>query len=546
MNLEPRTKQKIGRLVGLCLVVAGGCFTLGAVYLPAPLFWIAAIAAVICAIVAVVAVMWGEAAVEARAGARAHAREDDMQWSPEQLAKMELDANPAGQDPDHPYLDPLTGVRSSVPFLPNGIVRGAAIPSLPGASPGRLVESLRFDRPITVGPDWDREASDILAAMEAARRKMDEPPLYEQIPLPPPGCTPLIPVTDYGRIPMTVGGVTTARRTVEVHVTGRNVGKTALAMALGSCTRDSGSSPAASAPDFTQEAHSEPQPPGFGPEYAVSGELPGTTPGALGHGASVIADQMARRRQPGYDAIVHAYGDRVEECRLACEDAVKGGAGVVRVTEQGAERIPPQAFRTDPVAETRQENRRSYWAERARVLLEEQGAGLPELFRETLEAAAITARDVSEQALQLAQEIEQGAPGVPLLGFSERHPNAVTADSAMAVIAAHRDHAGPRALLLAAMVKQQADRADALQARMVGQIGMALGAQRTMAMAEAEAEVGTMPLQERLTEAGPRDVFDALRALGWVVTLQHEDGSGKVERLWTQPLGTHFGSGEGH
>lgn len=517
--MTPRTYNAIA----LAFAVAGGFCTLGALLLDAPLFWIAAISAVVCAIVAVAAVLVGAAAASARAGARMRAREDDLQWT-----------------------DPVTGVRSSEPFLPNRI-RGAAIPNLTGAAPGRLVESLRFDNPIPLGADWERDSDDIIAAMEAARRKMAQPPLYEQMPLPPPGCTPLIPVTDYGRIPMTVGGVTTARRTVEVHVTGRNVGKTALAMALGACTRDSGGSTAASAPESAQEAHSEPQPPGFGPDWTVSGEVPGTTPGALGHGASVIADLMTRRRQPGYDAIVHAYGDRVEECRLAVEDAVKGGAGMVRMAAPGADRIPPQAFRTDPVAETRQENRNAYWAERARVLLDEQGAGLPELFRETLEAASSPPRGMgAKEALQLAKEIEQGAPGVPLLGFSERHPNAVTTDSAMAVIAAHRDHAGPRALLLAAMVKQQADRADALQARMVGQIGMALAGQRAGAMEEADAETGTMPLQERLAEAGPRDVYEALQAMGWVVTMQYWDGADKIERLWTQPLGAHFGSGEGH
>lgn len=364
---------------------------------------------------------------------------------------------------------------------------------------------------------------DLIAAMEAARREMAQPPLYEQIPLPPPGCRPLIPVTDYGRIPMTVGGVTTARRTVEVHVTGRNVGKTALAAALGACTRDSGSSPAASAPDFTQEAHSEPQPPGFGPEYAVSGELPGATPGALGHVASVIADLMARRRQPDYDAIVHAYGDRVEECRLACEDSWPMGITRTSAKREADENALRRAFMADPVAETRQEHRDAYWAERARVLLE--GDGVQALFRETLEAAA-SARDVAAEALQLAQEIRAGAPIQPLLTCTEETPAA----SAMAVIRQQRDHAGSRALLLAAMVKQQADRADALQARMVGQIGMALAGQRAGAMAEAEA--AGLPLQEHMQEEGAPEVQRVLRELGWLVALEHQSPENRSMYRW--------------
>lgn len=448
--MTPRTYNAIA----LAFAVAGGFCTLGALLLDAPLFWIAAISAVVCAIVAVVAVLVGAAAASARASAHTHAREAVQQ------------------------IDPVTGVWSSEPPLPNRI-RGAMQLGDGGWPRGRL-ESLRFDKPITVGADWDSEPSDILAAMEAARRDMDAP-LPDPLPLPEPGRTPQIPLTDYGRITMEVGGVTTARRRVEVQVMGRNMGKSALAQALGACTRDSGSSPAASAPDFTQEAHSEPQPPGFGPEYAVSGEMPGT----IGHGAGVLADMMARSRK--------------------------------------------RQMPVDPVAEARQESRNAYWAERARVLLEEGGGGVPELFRETLEAAAAPG-DMAAQALQLAQEIEAGDPSLPLLGFSERHPGAVTTDSAMAVIQRHRDHAGTRALLLAAMVKQQADEVSKLRGRMVGQIGMAAAWQRVAA--EDEAEGTRLPLQQHMEEEGAAEVQRVLRELGWLVSLGDQSPDNRARFVW--------------
>lgn len=220
----------------------------------------------------------------------------------------------------------------------------------------------------------------------------------------------------------------------------------------------SGSSPAASAPDFTQEAHSGVQ---IRPE-ALDAPPPRFVPNGQARGAFVPNDGSW---PPGRLVSAERFPEPIT---VGVDGAAEGHDQSVTMT------IPTRAERARAVRDEQQRNRDAYWEGRAEELIASGDAGIQQMFGEVLDAGRPTPGDALARALALEQEIRTGKGG-PLLLTDVG--GVMDAGTAMAVIEQTRRTGGERAGQLVQIVAELSDEVSRLRGRVIGQIGMAAAAQ---------------------------------------------------------------------